>query len=760
MNLWNPFAFDVLGRPVAAATPPALRVEGGQASTEQRAMAQQVFARYVSQARLSQVPNPTQLGKLADGTAYRIVSVAGQHIMQIWPAQSSRRVKVDSGILFSQMQSGEIWLLVNELVDGRLSAKWMFRNIAQEYSAPEKSDIFALQGMTERAIAVPGGWGYSYATQGLGRYGYLNVFTPLSTGDYPGELMHVSPGGTAVFVNTLVSGARTMRQSVLKKNVSDLSPAPFGANAQTTVIKQEVAAESQDLSVDTPGFIDLVDLFPLPNPDERQFHVVSPNGKYLAVVVQKYAGRRSTIVGSLVYAPDYFEIKWDMWPYVSYSRGDSVNLYLQLTPNNARPAEYEETEQIVKAFRAGSAGYEPAADVLLSVTPSVFTPTISRVVNNVVQAAFHAGFHVVQQYWPHPHLISSVSLVEDNGGANNVYQVSATHSTTNSYQLRKSSERTTRHLIGITDSGELMTQDDNVSLVYEVDYSRPTSSSVVALTQQEHPPKVGVELVMGMPSVNVSSGSFEAKFKYHAKNLRKYSHGPELVISESYVEGVKSGTFFEDLIPVERVRNGSAQVQYTSRVVGRRVLLQRLADGLLVYYVHSAELSHQSSSAYSQQTSTESPSTAIPVLHAQVHIWYRGEETTFPMEPSGAGYAGYANLGTNITERGESLRPSENLLGDTEPIGSWDVNYAALSDFIATNVDSVVAPLSINNLFASAVCAKCPQTPGMLLEISVGNFPDRQIRRFLVDPVAGVREAESVLPWPQAARNAPSFYPF
>jgi hypothetical protein len=48
----------------------------------------------------------------------------------------------------------------------------------------------------------------------------------------------------------------------------------------------------------------------------------------------------------------------------------------------------------------------------------------------------------------------------------------------------------------------------------------------------------------------------------------------------------------------------------------------------------------------------------------------------------------------------------------------------------------------------------------MLLEIAVGNFPDRQIRRFLVDPVAGVREAESVLPWPQAARNAASFYPF
>ena len=763
MNLWNPFAFNVLGQPMAPAAPPALRVEGGQASLSQLAMAQQAFARYVSHARLSQVPNPTQIGKLADGTDYRIVSVAGQHIMQIWPAQHSRSVKVDSGIVLSQMQPGEIWLLVNELVDGRASGNWVFRNIAKEYSAPEKSDIFSLQGMTDRAVAVPGAWGYSYATEdglGLGRYGYLKVFRPSSQGVYPGDLMHVTPNGAAVFVNTLVSSGRTMMQSVLKKSMSDLNPPPFGSNAQTTVIKQEVAADSRELSVDTPGFIDVVGLFPLPDLSKRQYHVVSPNGKYLAVAVDRYAGRSSSIVGALVYAPDYFEIKWDKWPYVGYSRWDRVNLTLQTTPTNAQPPEYEETEQIVKVFRAGSAGYESASDVPLPVTPSVFTPTISRVVNNVVQAAYRAGVRVVQQFWPHPHLISSVSLVEDNGGANNVYQVSATHSTTNSYQLRKSSEATTRHLIGITDSGELMTHDDNVSLVYEVDYARPTSSSVVTLTQQENPPKVGVELVMGMASVNVTSGSYEAKFKYHARNLRKYINGPELILSENYVEGVKSGTFFEDLVPAQTVHNGGAQVQYTSRVVNRGVLLQRLADGLLVYYVHSAELSHQSSSTYSQQTNTESPSTAIPVLHAQVHIWYRGVETTFPMEPSGAGYAGYANLGTNIAERGETIYSSENMLEDTEPIGSWDVNYAAQSDFLSTNVDSFVMPLPIQNLFASAVCAKCPQTPGMLLEISVGKFPDQKIRRFLVDTVAGVREAESVLEWPQAARNGASFYPF
>lgn len=87
MSLWNPFALDVLGQPMAPVVPPALRVEGGQASPAQLAMAQQSFARFVSHARLSQAPNPTQIGKLADGTAYRITVVCNSTVMQIWPVQ-------------------------------------------------------------------------------------------------------------------------------------------------------------------------------------------------------------------------------------------------------------------------------------------------------------------------------------------------------------------------------------------------------------------------------------------------------------------------------------------------------------------------------------------------------------------------------------------------------------------------------------------------------------------------------------------------
>lgn len=754
MSLWNPFALNVLGQPMAPVAPPALRVEGGQASSAQLAMAQQAFASFVNQARLSQAPNPSQIGKLADGTAYRIVSVAGQQIMQIWPAQDSRSIKVDSGIVFSQKQSGEIWLLINELVDGRPSAKWVFRNIAKEYSAPEKSNIFSMQGMTERAIAVPGGWGYSYTTQGLGRFGYLNVFNPLGTGGYTGELMHVSPDGVAVFVSTSVSGERTMRQSVLTKNVSDLSPPPFGSNAQTNVVKQDVAAQSQALSVDTPGFLETVELYPLPNPLAREFHVVSPNGKYLAVVVQRYSGRRENIVGPLVYAPDSYQVKLDLWPYVTYSRGTIVRLDLQILSFPGGPAEYETTEQVIKAFRAGNSGYEPVEDMVLASHPREFTPTIARVVGGVVRSTRLAGFSIPQQVWQNRLLISS-SVFE--GGTK--WRVFATHNSTNSYALRKSSESGTRQLIGMTNSGEYVIQDDQRSLVYEVDYSRPTDSHIEVISFQDSAPMAGDLVSADISLVNNESGSFEAKFKSHSKNLRKYSIGPEIITSERYVEGVKTGTFYQNNIRFEEELSTSIQVQYTSRVVSRQVVLQRLVDGLLVYYEHSAELTHQSSAVFGGQGTTENPSTALPQRSAKVTIWYRGVETTFPIEPGSSGYPGYANLGTNITAFGEVLRASQNMLSDTDPIGGWGPGWVAKSGFISTDEHGIVEPLPIDNLPVSAVCAKCPQTPGMLLEITMAVSGNARVWRFLVDPVAGVRQAESVLEWPQAAKAA-SFYPF
>ena len=86
-RIWNPYTFTPLGNPIVGEAPPVLRVMGGmQATAQQLSYAQQRFTQFVMQARLSTVPNPTEAGRLPDGTQYRIVKVGPQSTMEIWPA--------------------------------------------------------------------------------------------------------------------------------------------------------------------------------------------------------------------------------------------------------------------------------------------------------------------------------------------------------------------------------------------------------------------------------------------------------------------------------------------------------------------------------------------------------------------------------------------------------------------------------------------------------------------------------------------------
>lgn len=86
-RIWNPYTFTPLGNPIVGEAPPVLRVMGGmQATAQQLSYAQQRFTQFVMQARLSAVPNPTEAGRLPDGTQYRIVVVGQQTVMEIWPA--------------------------------------------------------------------------------------------------------------------------------------------------------------------------------------------------------------------------------------------------------------------------------------------------------------------------------------------------------------------------------------------------------------------------------------------------------------------------------------------------------------------------------------------------------------------------------------------------------------------------------------------------------------------------------------------------
>lgn len=101
-GLFNPYALTALGKPQQQRQSPELRVETPYISRAQLDMAQHTFVRFLDQARLSRVPNPTQQGRLADGTPYRIVTASGAPIMQVWPMvdDSRERLRSRHGILF------------------------------------------------------------------------------------------------------------------------------------------------------------------------------------------------------------------------------------------------------------------------------------------------------------------------------------------------------------------------------------------------------------------------------------------------------------------------------------------------------------------------------------------------------------------------------------------------------------------------------------------------------------------------------------
>lgn len=142
MSLWNPYASTIHGQPAQlGAAPPVLRVIGGEATAEQLAAARMAFSRFCSVARTSPVPNPTEIGQLPDGSAYRIVVVGVQSFMEIWPkgvAEAGIRL---SGIAFQLsgdehlQENGDriSYILTPSRAAGgrRTTGKWHLQQVAQ-----------------------------------------------------------------------------------------------------------------------------------------------------------------------------------------------------------------------------------------------------------------------------------------------------------------------------------------------------------------------------------------------------------------------------------------------------------------------------------------------------------------------------------------------------------------------------------------------------------------------------------------------------
>lgn len=87
MSLFNPYAFTPFGQP---ATPgvSALRAIGAPANAAQLAAARKVFGSFCTQTQLSAAPNQTAIGRLPDGTQYKIAVVGAMTTMTLWPTKS------------------------------------------------------------------------------------------------------------------------------------------------------------------------------------------------------------------------------------------------------------------------------------------------------------------------------------------------------------------------------------------------------------------------------------------------------------------------------------------------------------------------------------------------------------------------------------------------------------------------------------------------------------------------------------------------
>ena len=136
-GLWNPYAFSPTGEAVPVGAPPALRIMNGQATSAQLTTAQTMFANFCMHSRLSAVPNATEQGRFPDGSTYRIVTVGGATIMELYPTQAAeQKKKVFSGLLMKFGTGTTPVILVNEGGVNAPGPQWRVDSVPQNNPSP------------------------------------------------------------------------------------------------------------------------------------------------------------------------------------------------------------------------------------------------------------------------------------------------------------------------------------------------------------------------------------------------------------------------------------------------------------------------------------------------------------------------------------------------------------------------------------------------------------------------------------------------
>lgn len=160
-ELFNPYAVSVLGSPLPQKAPPQLRAEGRPMTRPQLDMARFVFGRFLEQARLSYVPNPTQQGFLPDGSRFRIVDVAGVVTMQVWPVggEESTFTECPSGLFVQRSPLG---------INNKKFETWLFTFAGKQIK--EGALIKGFAGPVHKDRGTPHEWGDAGGFDGWDRY--------------------------------------------------------------------------------------------------------------------------------------------------------------------------------------------------------------------------------------------------------------------------------------------------------------------------------------------------------------------------------------------------------------------------------------------------------------------------------------------------------------------------------------------------------------------------------------------------------------
>lgn len=289
MSLWNPFAFGVTGQARAPESPPALRVYEGTLTAAQRQAAQGVYFQFLSRARLSAAPNPTEQGLLYDGSPYRIVVVGPQATMEIWPKSGSESTPYGIGIVIADLDNKPIsgftlpdgtpqpFILTPEVVGGTrtTTGKWKVRKVprfsggkASFCSSTGKRMLAGIhgsgvgadqslipRGAVEREVGI-NARAYWTGNSGGGTAIFSNGMKPVGTlhgESEPVPFFYKAADGTTWLLSIVVSAAVSRTYLYGKKYTGGESAGPVGELLNYTVNAASQVLVWQSISVKPDG---------------------------------------------------------------------------------------------------------------------------------------------------------------------------------------------------------------------------------------------------------------------------------------------------------------------------------------------------------------------------------------------------------------------------------------------------------------------------------------------------------------------------